>query len=237
MYTIAYSFLGIIGMIFLQLPLYIYYKRKDKEKDADRMSARAILLKGSITLVAVLFGGAAWYAFAAEKTTPPGWFVFSFWPVIGLIVCMLADIILEIAFLAGMGLFFLGHICYILYFIQIADISLQSVFLFILTESIMVTYFLRFRKKLGRTTPAYLLYGSLILVTFSIGAMLPFTAGESGLLPAMAAVMLVISDYMLAYQIIVKRSDFREVVLLGFYWGGQFLMAMSIFYPVFLYCR
>ncbi len=232
MYTIAASLLGIILMIFIVLPLYIFFKRSKKEGSAKI----AVILKGSITLIALLYCVAGWQRAGAETdgSTLP-WFMNSFWPVAGLLLCLAADVLLEIVFFAGMGLFFLGHVCYILFFIQIGKVSMAAIPVFLILETVMVLYFWQYHKKLGKSTIAYMLYGSLILVTFSFGIFLPFTAGEMGVLPAMAAVLLVISDYMLAYQIIVKKSEFREVVLLGFYWAGQYCMAMSLFLPVYLY--
>lgn len=233
MYFVAVIALGSAIMQFLLLPIYIRLKRKK-----ERYRHIRVVIKGCITLIAVLFCGAAMIKLIAEDSgvwimeTQNG-FKTSILLFIGLFICMIADMVLSVKFMYGMALFLLGHAIYVAYFLTIAPFNPISIAIFI--PAALIVYMI-FRAKLqrmqGQRVP-FIIYGSFILITFSTGIMLPFSLGPYGVLPAVSAVLLVISDYMLAINTIAKKKILSDLLYLGYYFTGQFFLALSVFVPVY----
>lgn len=235
MYKLAVIVGGMLLMLFILMPMYIWCKRKQL-RDKHHNNAVTLTIKGAATAVAVVYCATAMYTYYnnADKIYPE-WFTTNPLILIGLIICMAADVVLGIKFIIGMGLFFLGHICYITYFIVIGGFNPVSFLIFIPLGALLFLYFRKRRDKVDKNQVwAYYGYGLTILATFSIGIMLPFSIGEAGMFPAIGAAMLVVSDYMLAYLLLVKMTPLADAISLGFYYGGQFMMAMSVFIPVYI---
>ncbi len=240
MEIIAISLAGSLLMLFILMPLYIYMKRKrfrneSKNAQLKKYDAMSLTVKGSATGVAVLFCFLG--VLRAQRLTAaelPQGFETNWWIFVGLLICMAADVLLGIHFVTGMLAFLAGHICYIVYFLTIGSFQWISLPVLFLAVLLVFAFFSKYRNKAQGNPLCYLLYGIVILTTISVGIFLPLSIGEYGLLPAMAAVMLVVSDYMLAYMLVFKVTPIMDTVSLGFYYGGQYVMAMSVFLPAFL---
>jgi uncharacterized membrane protein YhhN len=87
---------------------------------------------------------------------------------------------------------------------------------------------------MGKLKPAYYVYAITIDCTLSLGIVLPFSIGPYGVLPALAAILLVISDYMLAANRLSGRKAWSDLMYLSYYFTGQFFLSLSVYIPVML---
>ncbi len=224
---------GAAIMEFLLLPFYIRLKHRKKYVPLK------LVLKGCMTLIPVVICAMAFFRLYgrsgdfSEMSTSAG---FQTSPLVlaGLCVCLIADIVLAVNFPAGMVLFLLGHICYILYFIRIGGYNPLSAVILIVAYIFTYRSFSRFREAMGRLWPAYYLYALTIDMTLSVGLMLPFGIGLYGVIPALASCLLVISDYMLAANRLTGRKRWSDLMYLSYYFNGQFFLALSVFGPVMM---
>ena len=108
----------------------------------------------------------------------------------------------------------------------------SSIIIFIVMCCAAAIFYGRDKDKMGKLLVPFYVYGTVIVGTFSIGIMLPFTIGPYGVVPAISAVLLVISDFMLAINKINKRKVLSDMLYLGYYFTGQFFMALSVFVPI-----
>lgn len=232
MYYFAYIILGSAIMQFLLLPFYIRLKHNNK------FIPLKITIKACMTLIAVVF--CAFGIFRLYNITGdlgslvlPSGFRTHILILIGLSICTVADVFLVINFNVGMVCFLIGHICYILYFLKLAPFSPISIPIYVVTS--VITYFVysRYKNNIGKLWPAYTVYGLVIIGTFSIAIMLPFSIGPYGIIPAIAALLLVISDFMLALNKLSRKKVLSDLMYLGYYFMGQYFLALSVYIPVY----
>lgn len=231
MYYFAFIALGSALMQFLLLPIYIRLKNKQK------YTPLKITIKACMTGIAVAFCAYAVFKLFKETgslqnlVTSAGYHT-NLFVLCGMCICLLADIALVICFPVGMLLFLCGHLCYIAYFLTIAPFNPVSIIIFIVLCAITATVYGRYRNEMGKLMIAFYIYGTVIIGTVSLGILLPFSIGPYGVVPAIAAVLLVISDFMLALNKIFKRKVLSDLMYLGYYFTGQFFMALSVFVPI-----
>ena len=233
MYYVALIVVAAAIMQFLLLPIYIRLKNNKKYLPAK------MAVKGSMTLLAFLFALSAVITLYVRTgdihnlTTASGMKT-SFLLPAGLFVCLVADVVLCVSFKVGMMLFLLGHLCYTAYFIVIGGFSWFSLIIFVPGVIAMSMYFGQYTKNEGRMYFLYTIYGIMITITLSTGLVLPLTLHEYGVLPALAAVMLVVSDVMLGMNKLRTKKKIADLLYLGYYFTGQFFLALSVFIPVVL---
>ena len=233
MYYFACITVGIAVVQFLLLPIYI------RLKNSKKFTILKITIKVCMTVIAADFCAFGIFTLSARNggiqnlVTPKG-YTTNLFVLYGLIICAVADALLVIKFAVGMLFFFLGHICYIIYFLKIAPFNPVSIIVFVITAGILAIYFNKYRENMGKLKIAYFIYGVTINVTFALGIMLPFSIGSYGVVPAIAATLLVISDVMLALNNMHKRKVLSDLMYLGYYFMGQFCMALSVFIPIML---
>ena len=233
MYYFAYIAVGAVIMEFLLLPIYIRLKHRQK------YAPLKIFLKGCMTLIPVVFCASGilklhartgdWHNLVSGTGYQTSLFV-----LFGLTICLIADVLLVINFPVGMLFFLAGHICYIAYFLTIGGFNPVSIAAFLIGIALAYRYYSRFKDAMGKLWPAYYLYGITIITTLSLGIMLPFALGPYGILPALAACLTVISDFMLAANRISGRKPWSDLMYLSYYLTGQFFMSLSVFIPVML---
>jgi hypothetical protein len=68
-----------------------------------------------------------------------------------------------------------------------------------------------------------------ILATLALGLLLPYTFGLYGILPAIASLLLVVSDFCLARNKLFEETKFTRLLALSLYFGGQYMMAMTLY--------
>ncbi len=192
----------------------IFYLLHEGNKFSRHYTRRtAMAFKGSATLCAFLLAvlGAAGTGAAAD------WVLAA-----GLFLCAAADIVLDIRFVAGMGVFSLGHAAYCAaYILKNPPVTLN----FLLMAVLMILTALgalRFKKRLGARAVPFTLYALVLCV------MLSLAATQKPVL-AFGALFFVISDATLARNLLLGATRRQDYASLGCYYLGQFLIAASVF--------
>ena len=233
MYYVAIIAVAAAFMQFLLLPVYIRLKNR------QRLIGIKIAVKGLMTFIAFCLALTAILVLyrrtgdIGNLVTETGMRTHVLLPV-GLFVCMIADMVLCVNFPAGMFLFLLGHVCYSAYFIIIGGITWVSLPVFIGGVLGLSLGLLRHVRKDGNIFFLYTAYAVMITITLSTALVLPIKLREYGVLPAIAAILLVVSDIMLGLNKTRKAKVISDLMYLGYYFTGQFFLALSVFVPVML---
>jgi uncharacterized membrane protein YhhN len=215
---------GIFLMIFILMPCYLSLKRRGRNKKLS------LFVKGATTFVAVILSyWGYWKAMTSQITYHLPSSFFSRSVLIGLTICLFADVLLGIQVYIGGILFFLGHIAYIVYFIELGGFPIICIPMISIFTGIALCYFYRFSVRLGKEKYFYFLYGLTIFTTLSLGLTLPVTIGIWGFPIALASVLIVVSDVLLARNTLYKETSLSDTVALLYYFSGQLLLALTIY--------
>lgn len=233
MYYVSAIIIAAAFMQFFLLPMYIRLKNRERFKPLK------MAIKGFMTLIAFGFAlFAVWRLYQQSgditKLSTPMGFKTNIMLPIGLLVCAIADVVLCVNFPVGMLCFLAGHICYITYFIKLAGFSWYSLIPLVVGIGGIYKAFKKHSKTSGKMWPLYMIYGSVIMTTLSQGIILPLRIGAYGVAPAIAVILLVVSDIMLGINKLNSRKVLTDLMYLGYYFMGQFFLALSVFIPVTL---
>jgi len=229
---LLFSAFGSAVLFFILIPHYLHFKQVKHKRTA-------ITIKGLCTMIPILFCMAAVIRLketpslniSTVRLLPDA----SCWLLAGLLLGLVGDIVLCIHFVGGMGAFLLGHICYMIAFCKLANFQLWSIGLFIILLLLALVYFRSLIPKMGKNKIPFLIYGTIILVMVSIALLLPFSIGYLGILPAVGAFLFVLSDLLLARNILVRVTALSDAVSLYCYYAGQLIFAMSVYlYTLFI---
>ena len=166
-----------------------------------------------------------------EVTSVPKNLIHNSWILVGLSICIAANIVFRIHIPAGSVLFFFGHVVYIIFFLSLSSLNAISIVIFTILWVIVLCYFYQYSPILEGLKVPITLYGMLICASLSIGIVLPFTFGIYGCLPAVGILLLVCSDLMLARNKMVAQTNFSRTLVLLCYFAGQYIMAMTLYLP------
>lgn len=202
-----------IGMFGVFMPAYLLSKR-------NKESAISLTFKGACTLIAVLLS----FAGAVRSGSPAAWCM-----TVGLFVCMIGDVAIGIQFVCGVFSFLLGHLCYITAFGIIAPFSPWSAVTFLFIAAAFVILFYKRLDKMGSAKVPLCVYVAVISAMLSIALLLPASLGIAGLLPASGAVLFVLSDALLARNLMIRSTRFSDTLSLVCYFAGQYLLALNAF--------
>ncbi len=217
---------SIFLMIFILMPCYLSLKRRGRNKKLS------LLIKGATTLVAVILSYIGyWKAMTLLDTNHLPSSFFSRSVLVGLTICLFADVLLGIQVYIGGFFFFLGHVAYIVYFIQLGGFPIICIPMVSFFTGIALCYFYRYSARLGKEKYLYFLYGLTIFTSLSLGLTLPFTIGLLGYPLALASVLLVASDLLLARNTLYRETSLSDTVSLLYYFSGQLLLALTIYLP------
>lgn len=194
-----------------------------------------VLLTGSIVAIigCSLSGGV--YEGRFSVASLPAWFLILL--TIGMLFCGFGDIVLEIKFIRGGVLFFLGHFVYslsmLLYIISLVKAGGDSNFVVTtLIYIILATIgtFLTIDKLAPKYRKPLIAYNLVISASFALGATLIEMGGIVNIILGIGACFLVISDWLLARNKLVGSNFKRSLVSLLFYFGGQILIASTVMF-------
>lgn len=172
----------------------------------------------------------------------------------GLVFGLVGDVVIcqkeTGGFLSGMIYFAMGHLCYIGAFLGISTHVIWAVPVFLVIYGIFLTVVTRLAKKFANMFVPTAVYGAVIASMVSLSASIPFSVPKGYILLA-AAVLFMISDGLLAYNILVSARETDEIsflrhcymvfhetgdtgylldwISLGCYFAAQSLFAVSIF--------
>lgn len=205
--------LAAVLLFVVTMPLYLHMKRGPHKKTA-------LLLKGLSTLIPTVLCIVG----AASDAAPPG----SWWMAVGLMLCLIGDVVLELHFITGMGAFLLGHLCYIGSFLSQKGPSLWIVGYFIPLMMLVTLLFVPLVPKLEKPRLPYIVYVVVIVAMLSAALPLPFALGIRGVLQAAGAALFVLSDLLLGRNLLTFTNRLRDAVSLSCYYAGQYLLAVSV---------
>ena len=144
----------------------------------------------------------------------------------GAFLCMTADVLLELVFLAGVAAFALGHVCFLTAYIHLTPVRLMTVILFLLLLH-------------GKFLPNF---GSQAIYLVGYGALLSFmtamaftvavqSEGPAGKLMAAGGICFYISDNILGFRILHEKNNrLSGAVLLTLYYSAVYLIAAGLWF-------
>ena len=160
----------------------------------DRYPKGSLVFKASATCMAVWNCGSG---LAAGKQGFSDWMIF-----VGLLFCVLADVLLELEFLWGVVTFGIAHFCFIAGIYRIEGIQIGSI-----------------------------LYAAVLssMVSMAVNAAV-IVPGRSRYFLAAGACAFLISDSLIAVRTIEKKQSLlMGAVLLILYYGAVYMMGMSVY--------
>ena len=201
----------ILGCFALMVVLYLIYESIKWGSEEHRW--QEWFFKGSATAMSAVLAG---YGYLAQST-PVHLLV-----LIGLCVCVLADVILDKFFLAGTLLFGAAHICYCASMLLSARPGIVNLIVFLALAGGTALLYPQLKKLSGdKNALPYAVYALLI------SALLALAVTQKPWIMA-GALLFVVSDCMLLFRIVKKiPSRLFDYVCLGCYYLAQFLIAVS----------
>lgn len=134
-------------------------------------------------------------------------------------------------FLFGMIFFGLGHFFYIAAFLQVSEHAVWAILVF----AVIYLIFLYIIRKLVKMHPDFKymaipisIYGAVISAMVSLAVTVSFSTGY-GLILLVGAALFAVSDGILAYGFVGKKSDRLDTFGLYCYFIGQSLFAVSLY--------
>ena len=192
-----------------------------------------LMLKGITAAGFVLLGLInVLYAWLAKSDHRP----FALRMLLGLTVCMIGDIVLNLSFIPGAIIFALGHILYCIAFgklnqyrkndfFPITAVTLLSLAILLLTPGL----------HFGSSVMACIVYIYALIISLMVGkAIANYLRGHSALtaLQMLGAILFYFSDLMLLLLSFADAPHITDVLCLYTYFPGQCLLAHSIFHAV-----
>lgn len=150
------------------------------------------------------------------------------WILAALVLFLLADGFLELNFFVGMGVFGVGHLLLVGWFLARGVYSPISLLIWLL---FMGASLWLFRKELfgGQKNPmlyAMILYPAILMGMAAIAVMLPFQLGNFYIWTAVGALLFVVSDMMVGKGFFRKLSKTADYTALSLYYMGIFCLSM-----------
>ena len=148
--------------------------------------------------------------------------------VLALLLHSLAIFILEYWFLAGMGLFVLGHICFIIVFLQLFPFSLNHIILLVLFSACIGYFIWKHHLLLKKNITPLLVYGFFLAAMSSFG----IAGGSSaysiqGILLALGAFSVSLYNILFFPSIIHPQAVKKNHLALFVYYAAQLLLSLS----------
>ncbi len=206
------------ALFFVFEPAYLKTSHLKPQKKALSLTFKALATGMALLLAIIGFVRA------------PG--AFGLFMVIGMSVCLAADVLIGVKFALGVFAFLLGHLFYMPAFLQTYELKWQvSLPVFVFGLLLVWLLFHNHFAKAGKNLAPLLLYSVILNAMLALGApaFLPFDG--RGVLLAFGAVFFVVSDLLLAHNAFVKKSRATDVISLTFYYAAQFLFGLSVFAP------
>jgi len=142
---------------------------------------------------------------------------------LGIFICAVADVLLEIHFLAGMGCFALGHVAYIVSFWMRKTPGLPSFLLFGALVVFVIIMVLRLRRQVAFSIVPHGLYALLI-------SGMAAAALEQSALVFLGALLFVLSEAIIARRLVFPEKDPWDRACIILYYAAQFLLAASLLF-------
>lgn len=212
--------LAVISIWLLFMPLHFHFKRLGKK-------GLSLVFKAVPTAIAA---GAAAFAYLGGAGDSYGLLV-----LLGLCICVLADVMLDVRFEVGGALFFVGHIFYVLALGGYRALSWWCLGVGVVSLAGLWCFALRYRTRVPKP---YILWG-VMLYAVALAALLGFSLPLPFLAPsarsvyaALGAALFVLSDVTLCHNTLTKAPVSWHYASLGAYYMGQLFLGLSVLYTV-----
>ena len=196
--------------MFVCLPFFLYYKK-------------ALRLKLAVAFKVLGTLGAASFALtAAVRLDPHCWICFA-----ALFLHAVADGILEFNLVFGAGLFLAGHVCYLSFFSSLVPVAGVHLIVTLCLLGIVLFFFWRWRKPIGKNMPLMAVYGVVLAVTagFAVSCLTAHTL--QGQLIAIGGALFFISDAMLLGRLLFSATHAVDWAIMITYYAAQLLFGAS----------
>lgn len=151
--------------------------------------------------------------------------------VAGLAVCAVADVALNVHFLAGMGIFWGGHVLYCGAFLQLIPFQPMSLVVYALLCLLCAALFSPSLRGKGWRVLPYVVYGSALLFMLSVALLLPGLLGPRGLVAAIGALLFTVSDLLIARGQVKQTMQHQTWWVMGLYYCAQLLLSLVSLQP------
>ena len=212
-----YAILISVALIFLVLmPAFFRLQKQGRKGLSLVFKAASTLIAAGFALHACLQGADAYAALILA----------------GLCVCVLADVVLDIRFVAGGALFFAGHVLYVTALGLYRQPSWWCLTVFVLAGGGLAFFGSHYRADAPakHLVICAAIYGVALAALLGFSIPLPFLAfSRRSLLAALGAALFVASDLTLCHNILRDKPVPYRFVSLGMYYMGQLLLGLSAF--------
>ena len=192
------------------LPLFFHYKVP--------RPALGICFKGLGTLCAGMPA-----LIAALKLSPLAWVC-----VAALALHALADVLLEVQFIWGMGCFLLGHICYIAFFLNLFPLSAAHLVCTLALGAGVFLLLSRQKQRIGKNMFPFACYGAVLCLAGACAIAGGGSAGTlQGLLIALGGALFLFSDGLLFHNMMVPGGRSMDWMIMISYYCAQLCLAAS----------
>lgn len=143
-------------------------------------------------------------------------------------LCAIADAVLELHFVLGMGAFICGHFWFILWFTARMPLTATHLPVFALMVMLGAGINYLWWKDIGkeRALP-FAIYAVILGAMVTCGVMCLLDRTAAGWITALGAAMFMVSDMMVGKETITRCSKTFEVITMLLYEGAQFAFAVS----------
>ncbi len=198
----------------LCLPMFMRCKARKLSVQSQCWKAMGTLCALVLALGgAIPFGGSRWLGAGA------------------LLLCAIADVMLERKFYVGMGFFMGGHLCYIAWFLQRQQLGRLQVIVFAVLLVAAVCLILKLCSLLKEKLVPYSAYAAVLITMCACGVGCT-AGGTAGILTAIGAVLFVVSDMMVCWGTLKSTSvpfDWTTMVL---YYIAQLCLGAGVLLAV-----
>lgn len=181
--------------------------------------AGAVLLKGSVTWTVLM---TAVIGMESGGGLPMGELI-----VAAMAVFVLADMLLNIWFVPGMAVFSVGHGLLIWWIMEQECLSMVSIPIGVVLYALAIIFFRKSLKTAGKRLIPYLTYPAVLLSMAAMAVVLPVLCGIEYLPFAAGAALFVVSDAMVAQNVLVGLPKKWNAVAFGVYELSLFLITLS----------
>lgn len=171
-----------------------------------------LLLKGGTTALAGLFALYTWLVYGQT---------YMLLMALGILLCAMADVLLEIRFIWGTACFAAGHILYIVSFVIRNKPSWQSLLLFLLLAAFAAFMTKRQGHKANMDVRPYFAYALVISLMVAAALAQPR-------LVLLGALLFMFSDAIIARRLLNPDKDPWDRACIALYYTAQFILAVSL---------
>lgn len=148
----------------------------------------------------------------------------------GIVICMVADVVLEINFIKGIIVFGCAHICFTAAYLQVTSAGIQTVLVFLLIYAAVVFVFRKALKEMKELKiPAFIYMAFLVFMVSMSATVFTVYQNHRAVLAFMGSACFLISDCIIGFRTVYdKKSNVYGAVILILYYGAVYAIGSSV---------